>query len=227
MPTTFVHGLLPAACLLVSRSSLSHLSTAEWRRLLVFALIWGNWPDWDVVPAAIFPAEWTSIHREWGHNVFSLALSAWAGVWILGNWISKELSPRAKWIVSTALLLSHVLFDATNYGHSTHVRSGVPLFWPLSDWHGVLPIRVFASTEATSGGHPLAQMIFSPVYWTKVIFQEFFASLIVFALWSIFWTVSRTLRSAYPAGRLSRKYSPEPPSPHRPGDIPHRTYRGS
>lgn len=227
MPTTFVHGLLPAACLWASRSSLSHLSRSEWRRLLLFALVWGNLPDWDVVPAALIPGAWEAVHREWGHNLFSLALAAWLGAWVLQKYVARDLSRRGAWIVSTALLLSHIFFDAMNYGHHTHTTSGVPLFWPVSDWHGSLPFQVFAASESTSGHHPLIEIIFSPVYWTKVVFQEIVASLLVFSLWALVWTLSRILRSAYPAARPSRKYTRERPSRLRPDDSPRRTYTGS
>jgi len=172
MPTSLAHAAIPAGILLAC-AAVPRKSPAHRRTLLVAALVIPNLPDLDLIPAALLPSQWASIHRNWGHNIFTLAVLSL----LAARWFSRRcpLMKRGKaYAVATALVWSHILFDSMSISRpGLEQRVGVPLLWPISDWRWVFPWRIFPPVEIGGVGiNPLVDVVLSPSLWTRVIPTE-------------------------------------------------------
>ncbi len=192
MPTTFVHALLPASCLGVSHRALPRLSTKEWVKLAGTAFILGNAPDLDLLPAIFRPDLWHTVHRYMGHNVFSLFAFVFFGQWALRRFVSPKFGRKQAWVLSLALVASHVALDAMSQGDPAPA-AGVPIFWPFTRWELLFPWHVFPGVNPKKTLHPLMGLAVAPEYWHRVVFVEIAYSIFFLILWSALWGILRLL----------------------------------
>jgi len=174
------------------------LTRKQLLRLAFIAFILGNSPDLDIIPAMLNPEHWKEIHREWGHNMFSLAVWITLGTFALRRFVSPLFNGALGWFVSAPLVLSHVLFDAMGDFAHDGARIGVPLLWPLSDWEFNLPFSLFRCYEVQSGMNPLLAHITSESFWKSAVFSEIAGSLLLFGIWFAALTVVRVIRKMNP-----------------------------
>lgn len=186
MPSSFVHALLPPACLLTSASCLPKLSRAAWVKLLFVAAFLANSPDLDIIPASLLPSLWLKIHRNWGHNIFAFVGLVALGQWLLRRCVSGNIPKRTAWLLAFMLVGSHLLLDSM-MGHSEKWsrRPGVPFFWPFLDTDFSLPWALFGCTDIDDSLHPLVGLALSKHYWARAVYGEIFSSLLLLALWLV------------------------------------------
>lgn len=212
MPSTLVHASLPTLCLWVSRKSFPHLSVTQLFKLLFIACILGNACDLDIIPAMLFPSHWGDIHREWGHNLFSITLWICLGRWAFTRFVSKDFEGRRGWLLAMALVSSHVFLDAAgDYSPESMSRCGVPLLWPLSKWEFLLPYPLFSSYRLGHADHPLAAHIVSLDFWTRAIFSEVLTTLILLGLWTLLYKLKHRGKDALSSDAASLSAAPESP----------------
>jgi membrane-bound metal-dependent hydrolase YbcI (DUF457 family) len=183
MPSTFVHGLLPPSCLFMTRSWLPKLTRSQMFRLAVLAFVLANAPDIDLIPASLMPQYWKLIHREWGHNIFCLTAYIIFGANALMLWVSPLLNGRKAWMISSALVLSHILLDSMGQPDNLGVRPGIPLFWPLSEREFALPIRLFRNYNLDKHLNPILAHLTSQEFWTQVVVHEFLCIAVLLVMW--------------------------------------------
>ena len=241
MPTTLVHGLLPAACLWFSQSALPKLSLAEKLKVFVAVCIISNFPDLDLVLSVIDPPNFLRYHRWYGHNIFALTCFFFLSRRLLGVAAPPLTSRQRSWI-SALLLASHVVFDAMGGGGgSEHAyRHGSPLFWPFSNWELLLP-RVFPVYHVEGELKSVMGHIFAVDYWTRAILTEFMISVLLLSIWVAGFHAVRLGLGFYkavsgkkdfpenvsPFPQSSLRYSHSRPSRRRLGDSPPRKGKGS
>ena len=241
MPTTFVHGLLPSACITVMRRVLPPLTRREWRHFAIVAFFIGNAPDLDLIPGILYPQIWNDVHRELGHNIFAILLWTYLGSLALPKFVSKQLSKRQAWQLSTFFVLSHILLDGMSVLDASGLKGGVPLLWPFLKWQWHSPLKIFPNIQYEESMHPMMARILAIDFWKRGIFIEFGYSLLIVALWLATWTAlqhaprlfsfrrirsagKRVPQSASPFAQSSPKYIPELPSPPHPDGNPSHTY---
>lgn len=183
MPSTFAHALFPSTCLWLSKGGFPRLNRTQWLKLLALGIFLANSPDLDLIPASLFPDQWNPIHRSWGHNIFSVTLLIWLGSHLQRRFVSKENSSRQAWLVSAALVLSHLMLDAMMDTTPDGKLHGIPILFPFSDLQVRLPWRVFPTVITREGVHPFLGHVLSPTFWQSVIFREIFVSLALAFLW--------------------------------------------
>jgi len=177
MPSTLVHGLLPASCATYESPTRPRL-----RYFLVAAII-ANLPDLDIALGVLFPHSFNSIHRNVGHNLFILPFWIALGAWLLQRWGGVALSRARLWGNAAALVASHLVLDAMTAPQPTG-RGSVPLLWPLSDWGWQLPLPLFSGLPPQFRyANPLADRVLSRQFWVHTVFQELFWVAAFFALW--------------------------------------------
>lgn len=187
MPSPFTHGLLPMACALSSaRASVGRLSPAQWRALAIVGFLLGNSPDIDLIPAALWPANYHMFHRYAGHNGFALTLWIYLGVKALRRWVGPEFSGKTGWIFSAALVLSHVLLDGSaEVVPGTGHRAGVPILWPLSNWEFLTPFELFGGYRLLPASHPLLAFLTTPAFWQNFLGREIVCTALIATLWFV------------------------------------------
>lgn len=195
MPSTFVHGLLPAGCLMASLGYMGPLSKSQKLKLLFFAFFMGNSPDLDVLFTLIRPDQFHLAHRYWGHNIFTLLFFTATGAWVLRNFISKSMPKRTALLVTAVLVFSHVFLDACGGPNHVGVRTGVPLFYPFSDWQMVLPIQLFSVYHVDKSLHPLIAHATSKDYWMNSMLKEFIVIGVGISLWTVAHRVRRLMKN--------------------------------
>ena len=201
MPSPITHTLLPAACAALSGRGFPKLNTSQWLKFIVLAAIMGNGPDWDVIPASLAPDQWASIHREWGHNIFSVLLLSLMGTFALKRWVSHEFTTKQAGIISALLVGSHIFLDAMMAADAMGVRPGVPIFWPISDFALNMPWELFPHYQMLSEGHPLARHLLAPQFWTRVVGVElgtvFMGTIGYYAMMKL-WPKRRPMETSHP-----------------------------
>jgi membrane-bound metal-dependent hydrolase YbcI (DUF457 family) len=190
MPSTFVHGLLPTSCAWFSKPDMGPLSAKEKLRLFMAFGFLANCPDLDFIPATLFAGQFSEIHRQWGHNLF--VLTAWVifGAYLLRFVGKSRISRRACWVLSIALVGSHVFLD----GMQANEESGVPLLWPISPWRFRLPFHVFHSIQIAKGQNVIYAYLTSWDFWGNIFFTEIFQTLLLLLVWVACWKLFAKLR---------------------------------
>lgn len=183
MPSSFVHAFLPASCTIYSRKKLPPLSKFEILKLAFAAMVLGNACDLDLIPAFLMPSIWMEIHRNYGHNLIAISIWITLGTLAIPKFVSLRIPRRSAFIMAALLVFSHVLFDAMGDYSGKGYRYGVPLLFPFSNWELTLPFTFFRSVKLHAGEHPLVGHVTSSVFWSDVIFTEFFSSLKLFVGW--------------------------------------------
>ncbi len=183
MPSTIGHGLLPAACLLASKSRFSELSAMQFFKFSILVAILGNASDLDVIPAALYPSHWREIHREWGHNLFATGLWIYIGTRLIRRYISPEIGNAKAWITSGLCVVCHIFMDALGGLGEFGERMGCPLFWPFSDWDLIFPVVIFDSYRLEKGINPILAHLTSTTFWNNAIFYELFYAWFVGCSW--------------------------------------------
>lgn len=190
MPSSVAHALLPTLFAGIANALFPFfppMNRKQWTLLIVTSVFLANSPDLDLIPAALFPSHWFEIHREWGHNVFSLGFLVAFGTFLLLKIIPSGFSWRRALWVSAFLVGSHVVLDAMMSplsidGH----RPGVPLFFPFTREDYSLPWIVFNCFEAAKPGeNPLFAYATNATNWRLHITHE----LAVIAVWIGSWAV--------------------------------------
>jgi hypothetical protein len=200
MPSTFVHGLLPASCVYTYHRRFPTLTRRQ-RAILVFlAAVIGNLPDLDILPTLFFPEHWQEIHRWWGHNLFSITLWIIMGAYSLNYLVSPHFKGWRGYLLSALLVFSHVCFDAMADFNPEGIRPGVPLLWPLSNWQFHLPFRLFKPAITDPHLNPLFAYATSRNYWTEAIYSEIFSTLLLLGIWFAFVSLYSILQKRFPGG---------------------------
>lgn len=140
------------------------LTGPQWLKLLALGIFLANSPDLDLIPASLFPDQWNPIHRSWGHNIFSVTLLIWLGSHLQRRFVSREISSRQAWLVSAALVLSHLMLDAMMDTAPDGKLRGIPILFPFSDLQVRLPWRVFPTVITREGVHPFLGHVLSPTF---------------------------------------------------------------
>lgn len=182
MPSTFTHGIVPGTCLALTGKT-SKIPRGQLARLFLIGFFLGNGPDLDVIPGSIWANHFGDIHRNWGHNIFSILALTWFGTFLFNRFIDAEWRPKRVWLVSFLLLFSHVIFDSLGEAAADGIRHGVPLFWPLSDWQLLSPFTVFFSYSVQKDLNPLLGHLLSVQFWTRAVFSEIAFTATCITLW--------------------------------------------
>ncbi len=193
MPSPVIHSWLPTSCAYLTQSSCV-LNTKQKVRFAVVSILIANSPDWDFVPAVLNSENFIQIHRNWGHNIFSLAALVVIGKYLLEKFVSKEnYQGRQGWLLSLLLVLSHIFLDSLGHFSSTGFRPHIPLFWPLSDYRFTFPVKLFVTLDLKM---PLT--IFGIEFWKWLILGELVPSLLLFLIFysSFFLSKSRLMAPA-------------------------------
>lgn len=183
MPSTFVHGILPASCAVMSHRK-ARLTRKEWFSFFILSSFLANCPDLDIVPVLFFPKYWDLFHRNVGHNFISLSLFITLGYYLFKKYFSKHFTKKQCIALAFSLVLSHIILDALgDYQKDSH-RVGVPVLWPLSDYQFKIPFALFMNYQLkTNTAHPLLGHLYSKDFWTSAFWNEIICSLGLFSLW--------------------------------------------
>ena len=196
MPSPLVHTLLPSACLIQSRSHIRKLTRFEWIKLILLTIFLANLPDWDVIPASLFPSHWHEIHRSWGHNLWFAITYVWFGMKLFRRLFKEVFNRTQAFRISLIAVLSHFLLDGMAYAnHAGHIP-GIPIFFPFSNWEISVPFKIFLCPEKSPELHPFLALATDPSFWSTTIFNEIWGTLIL----SLVWWMGLRLFSTY--GRL-------------------------
>lgn len=172
MPTALTHCLLPTAILILANPNISR---KVWIKMTGICFLLANAPDLDLIPAFLWFAEgWKDVHREWGHNVFSCAVLTSAGMILIRKICSPNISRKNAWIISSFLIVSHLILDAMTGADTAGIRPGVPLLWPFSDWEWTLPFAFFKVPNLSPHHHPLIGLIQSSNMWHLILRELIF-----------------------------------------------------
>lgn len=193
MPSTFVHALLPASCLLVTQTGKNQWSRKDLAKMMVIAIIAGNLPDLDILPGLLWSGHLLDTHRAWGHNIFSLSLGIAFTAWMFkraGIFNNKN----QRWLISAYLVGSHLFLDCVGHFNVVEYEPTVPLLWPISSQGFSLPFRIFSTMEVMTP-HGLVIPVTSMEFWRQLVIRELIPSLLLFAGWIFAVQVSRFLGS--------------------------------
>lgn len=188
MPSSIVHAFIPATCVLTSKSLFPKLSKKQSLKLFILSAFLGNFPDWDAIPAALSGDQWSQIHRNWGHNIFSIVMGICLGSYLLRRFVSHNFSKRGAFCLSLCLVLSHVLFDSIQGLNELGQKIGVPLFFPFSYWEFSLPFKVFKPVTISHQTNFLSGYLTSMTFWKEIIYWEFLYIACFWLSWNIFFT---------------------------------------
>jgi len=186
MPSTFVHGLLPGACLWLGKRGLPELKRTQCVIFCLWVFVLSSIPDSDFIPALFYPDHWMEFHRNWGHNLFSACLFVAIGQWVLRRWIVAEFSQKSAWTLTAILVGSHLLLDSMTYAMDGSFL-GVPLLYPIVDWNFYLPLPLFPSLHMETELHFVVAFVKSPDFWRRALFQEIFAGACLFGVYYVAW----------------------------------------
>ena len=190
MPSTLVHSILPTSCVLYSHSKFPKLTKRETIKLAFASVVIGNMPDLDIIPAFFSTNNAFEIHRNWGHNIFSVVLWTILGVLALRHLVCRRFSLRTAIVLSASLVLSHICLDAMGSASNDWGRRvGVPLLFPFSKWEFLLPVHLYQTYPLAKGVNPIVGIIVAPSYWHSAIFSEFFSTAALFLLWVLVFSV--------------------------------------
>lgn len=155
----FDHALLGATLTLATGTPRRH----GWA-IVVMGAAAATLPDWDAIPYPKGTAEYSSVHRVWGHNLLvAPLLSGLVGGLGYLCWISAR-KPRddlgrkegfsaqalAVWVVVGVMAsLSHLLADLFYCGELRSPDWPVRLLWPFSQAGWALPRVVWADQGVT------------------------------------------------------------------------------
>jgi len=196
MPSTFTHGVVPAACLVLSGKSKPKTPRAQWIRLAFVGFFLGNAPDLDVIPGTLWASHWADIHRNWGHNIFSILALTWFGTFLFKKLVQKEYRPKYLWLTSFVLIMTHVVFDSMGgIDPTTGLRAGVPILWPIADFQIIAPFEIFMSYTVDSSLPPLIAHILSTEFWSRAVFTEVIFTATLIPSWLVVLYFGRKLRA--------------------------------
>lgn len=183
MPSTIAHALFPAASVIIAGSALPRLDKRGWAKLVCLAAFLGNSPDLDLIPASLFPMHWNYIHRNFGHNIFSITALTIFGTWLLRRFVSREIPKAQAAFMVLSLVCSHLVLDSLADFTLEGERPAIPFLFPLSDWSFYLPWRLFPVPALADTPHPFLNHVFSVEFWTKVVFVEIGTSVALGVVW--------------------------------------------
>lgn len=186
MPSTFAHALFPSAAAFVARKAFPTLTKKQVVKLMFVAMFLGNSPDLDLIPASIWVDYFHPIHRNVGHNMFSLMFLIWMGTKLLRRFVSADISTRQAWFVSSGLVLSHILLDSMGDYNMFGERPSIPIFFPFSQWSFYLPFKLFpcAALHQGEGVHPFMRHVLSAEFWERVFLYEIFYTGVLVSIWA-------------------------------------------
>lgn len=199
MPSTFTHGVVPSACLALTAKVQKPIPRRELLKLALIGFFLGNGPDLDVIPGTLWSTHWNDIHRNWGHNIFSITALILLGTWLFKKFVAAEYRPKRVLLVSTILVLSHIAFDSMSEAGAHGIRTGVPVFWPLSDWQLIAPFYIFRNFETDIGYNPIMAHVMSSQFWSRAVFMEVFFTITFVPFWVVSFLVAKKVQ-----GRLTR-----------------------
>jgi membrane-bound metal-dependent hydrolase YbcI (DUF457 family) len=192
MPSSLTHALLPAffaGFVSALFPFFPKMTGRQWALLLIASVFLGNSPDLDIIPAALFPEQWNDIHREWGHNIFSISLLIAGGTYLILRIIPSGFSWRRALWMSAFLVGSHITLDAMMNERSIDGvmhRPGVPLFFPFTKADYSLPWAVFHCWEAPDpGSNPIVAYASNPINWKTHVVHE----LATVSIWVMVWAI--------------------------------------
>lgn len=185
MPSTFVHGLLPASCVLASYRALPPFKSKDFLKLLLFAAVMGNSPDLDLIPAFLFPSHFFFFHRDFGHNVFVVTLWILLGRSILKRLLPNKLSPLQAWSLSALPVLSHLVFDIMGAHPGTGAPTFIHILWPINSFELSSRLQIFESVIIRKDIHPILAYSTSADFWSGVFQREMLHSLSILFIWYI------------------------------------------
>lgn len=201
MPSSIVHALLPASCVISSKSIFPKLTKKELFKLFAYSAFLGNMPDLDVIPASLAGDQWSHIHRSWGHNLFAVTLWIILGGIFFRKFVSLKFARKQVWILSILLVLSHLLFDSMQGPNTEGKLVGVPLFYPFSTKNYRLPLKIFQAVTIDKNVHFLVGYLTSMTFWKEIIYMEF---LYILGFWFL-WNLSFVLTTNFIRSRARRK----------------------
>ena len=152
MPSPVAHSLAAIAITGVAQ----HLRSGSHRwpgreatglTVLIFAMIGAaNAPDFDFVPGVLVG------HPDWLHRGISHSLAAALAFGALAAMLCRRARVPAPWAIGVLMGLayaSHLVLDM--FSPDPLRFNGVPLFWPISDRHFILPAQVFLDIRRDPG----------------------------------------------------------------------------
>ncbi len=190
MPSTIVHALLPASCVYTSKSLFPPLTKKETFKLLFLSCFLGNFPDLDVIPATLAGENWSNIHRNWGHNVFSITVGIFLGSFLIKKFIHKNFTKKSAFLLSFCLIASHIFFDSMQGENANGIQIGVPLLYPFSSWELTLPFKVFKAVTISHQDNFLTGYLSSMTFWKEIIYWEFIYIASFWLAWNAVFTVT-------------------------------------
>ncbi len=187
MPSPFVHSVLPSSCLAIAKKSLGDIGKKEWHRLLAASVVLANFPDLDIfVSLAIPPHNMRLLHRSLGHNLFAAIGFTLVGGLIIRKWAAPSVAKKKAWLIATALVFSHLFLDSLgDRDPMTHLRAGIPLFWPFSSRSYHLPFSMFGTYELDSSSNQVMALLRSTSFWKNMFTRELAGTVIFLVLWAI------------------------------------------
>lgn len=194
MPSTFTHGVVPASCIALTSATVKKIPRGQLLRLAAIGFFLGNSPDLDIIPGTIFASHFHEIHRNWGHNIFSMMVFTWIGTLLFKRFVDQAYRPKRIWLTSAILVLSHVLFDSLGQEGSDGLRHGVPLLWPVHSYEMISPISIFMSYTVHPDYPPLIAHIMSVSFWTRAVFVELLFTALFIPAWVFSYVFIRKLK---------------------------------
>lgn len=194
MPSTIAHALFPSTTVVITGKKFPPLNRLQWGKFILLSAFLGNSPDLDLIPSSLLPSQWENIHRFWGHNIFAVAALSGIGSWLIRRFISKSFSVRQSLIISSLLVMSHLLLDSMGDFAPDGRRPSIPFFYPFSTWAFYLPWKLFPCSVLKTGVHPFLAHLLSIDFWTKVVFVEVATSLLLAGTIGSFFLVTAKMR---------------------------------
>lgn len=124
---------------------------------VVYSIVVANLPDLDFVPQLLTGLRF---HRGPSHSLVSALFVSSLLAWVIYRYRPNRRSGhrpsyRALFILTLGLYGSHLLLDLLTQG-----RSGLPLFWPLSNQTFQLPFPIFPAVHHSRGLWDASHLIF-------------------------------------------------------------------
>jgi membrane-bound metal-dependent hydrolase YbcI (DUF457 family) len=180
MPSTFIHAILPTVCIASRSDSKTGLGNKQKVFFWIACAVIANLPDLDVLGTFIVPerAEW--VHRNFGHNLFSLIILTLLGRMLIVRFVSREMfSGLRGWLYCAVLVMSHVILDSA-CAEPNGRPVGIPLLWPFSDWQFYFPVVLFKGHQLNLNYEWVLGNLFSFDYWTLGVFREIGMGIVIY-----------------------------------------------
>ena len=155
MATPVGHSIIGLAC---GRFYGSTTIGPSWRWYL-FAIVAANAADFDFLPGLLI-GDINRYHQLASHSILVALL--FGGLVTLAAW--RHTSNPVKWgVLSSIIYATHLVVDCfTNDIRAPH---GIPLFWPFSQEHFIMPVTLFGGVKHGVPGQSISVVIGEIFSW--------------------------------------------------------------